>query len=340
MRRGRRALALVDDTGAPSGATVTWSSNNTWQMPITDQAGNRRLMRGYLDTTETSVTTVTVAGLPNAAYDVYVYADGDNASSARTGAYRISGAGITATTIDLTDAANTNFNATFTQATNSVGNYVKFSIVASGFTVTATPGASTGIRRAPVNAVQIVPTASPSPDFAISSTPGSQTVTQGSGTTYTVTTTALNGFAATVNLAVTGLPANATATFTPASVAGAGNATLTVTTAANTPPGSSTLTITGTSGSLTRTATAGLVVNASPPPDFSVSATPGSRSVTQGGATSYTVTSSAVNGFTGTVNLAISGLPASAMASFSPASIAGAGSATLTVTTAAKHTAR
>ena len=40
------ALALVDETGAPSGATVTWSSNNTWQTPITDQAGNRRLMRG------------------------------------------------------------------------------------------------------------------------------------------------------------------------------------------------------------------------------------------------------------------------------------------------------
>ena len=143
------------------------------------------------------------------------------ATVARTGAYRISGAGITATTINLTDAANTNFNATFTQATNSTGNYVKFSVAASGFTLTATPGASTGTRRAPVNAVQIVPTAPPpSPDFAMSSTPGSRTVTQGGGTTYTVTTTALNGFADTVDLAVTGLPANATATFTPASIVG------------------------------------------------------------------------------------------------------------------------
>ena len=170
-------------------------------------------MRGYLDTSDTSVTTVTVAGLPNAAYDVYVYADGDNASIAKTAAYRISGAGVTATTTNLTDAANTNFNTAFTQATNSAGNYVKFSIAASGFTLTATPGASAGNRRAPVNAVQIIPTASP--DFAISSTPSSGTVTQGGGTTYTVTTTALNGFADTVDLAVTGLPANATATFTP-----------------------------------------------------------------------------------------------------------------------------
>ncbi len=45
---------------------------------------------------------------------VYVYADGDNGSATRTGIYTISGAGITTTTIDLTDAANTNFSGTFT----------------------------------------------------------------------------------------------------------------------------------------------------------------------------------------------------------------------------------
>ena len=206
------------------------------------------------------MTTVTVAGLPNAAYDVYVYADGDNGTIDRTGAYRISGPGITATTLTLTDTANTNFNATFTQATNSNGNYVKFSVAASGFTLTATPGASTGTRRAPVNAVQIVPAAPPSPDFTMSSTPASRTLTQGAGTAYTVTTTALNGFAGTVDLAVAGLPANATATFTPASVAGAGNATLNVTTAAITPTGTSTLTIMGTSGAITRSASVILTV--------------------------------------------------------------------------------
>src|SRR4029453_1519431 len=91
-----------------------------------------------LDTTDTSVTTVTVAGLANSAYDVYVYADGDNNSQTRTAAYRISGTGITPTTINLTDVAGTNFSSTFTQATNSAGNYVKFSIVAGGLTFAAT----------------------------------------------------------------------------------------------------------------------------------------------------------------------------------------------------------
>jgi len=114
-------------------------------------------MKGYLDNGFEGATTITVAGLPAGAYDVYVYADGDNGGT-RTGGYRISGAGITTTTINLTDTGNTNFNGTFVQAVNSPGNYVKFSINANGFTLTATPGpASDQARRAPVNGLQIVP---------------------------------------------------------------------------------------------------------------------------------------------------------------------------------------
>jgi hypothetical protein len=153
-------LALVGETGAASGASVTWTSNNVWSTPITDQAGNRRVMKGYLDTSSSSVTTVTVAGLAAGTYDVYVYADGDNGAATRTGGYGISGAGITTTTINLTDPGGTNFNATFTPANNSNGNYVKFTVTPTGggFSLTASPGtASDGTRRAPLNAIQIVP---------------------------------------------------------------------------------------------------------------------------------------------------------------------------------------
>src|SRR5262249_44034209 len=73
------ALALADEAGAPSGATITWTANNTWSTPLVDQPGNRRMMKGYLDTSSTSVTTITVAGLVQGTYDVYVYVDGDNA---------------------------------------------------------------------------------------------------------------------------------------------------------------------------------------------------------------------------------------------------------------------
>lgn len=153
-------LALVDETGTPTGATITWASNNTWALPITDAAGDRRLMKGYLDTSPASITTVTVTGLPPRGYTVYVYADGDNASYTRSGAYTISGPGITTTRLTLTDTAHTNFSTAFTPGTNSAGNYLKFTISAGGFTLTATPADSLS-RRAPVNAVQIVPEAAP-----------------------------------------------------------------------------------------------------------------------------------------------------------------------------------
>jgi hypothetical protein len=154
-------LVLLDQTGASSGATVTWSTNGIYKLPITDTAGSNRLMRGYLDAVA-GTTTVTVAGLPvNAGgYNVYVYSDGDNASATRTGTYQISGLGLTTTSVNLTDAANTNFGGTFTPGNNSNGNYVLFTITAAatGFTITATPGASTdAFSRAPLNAIQLVP---------------------------------------------------------------------------------------------------------------------------------------------------------------------------------------
>ncbi|MGO4209965.1 SMP-30/gluconolactonase/LRE family protein [Terriglobus sp. 2YAB30_2] len=172
----------------------------------------------------------------------------------------------------------------------------------------------------------------PTPDFSISDTPSSQTVTQGNSTTYTTTVSALNGFTDTVNLSVSGLPTGATASFSPTSVSGSGSSTLSVTTATTTPAGTYTLTITGTNGTLTHTGTVTLIVQG--PSNFSISATPSSQTVTQGNSTTYTTSISAVNGFTGTTSLSVSGLPTGATASFSPTSVAGSGSSTLTVSTA------
>src|SRR5262249_17668394 len=99
------------------------------------------------------------------------------------------------------------------------------------------------------------------PDLSVSASPASQTVTQGNGTSYTVTVTPTGGFAGAVDLSISGLPAGATASFVPASLA-SGNSTLTVNTISSTPTGSFPLTITGTSGVLTHTASVTLVVNA------------------------------------------------------------------------------
>jgi hypothetical protein len=74
-------------------------------------------------------------------------------------------------------------------------------------------------------------------------------------------------------------------------------------------------------------------VTVNPAPDFSITASPSSQSTVQGGNVSYTASISPLNGFSGTVNFSLSGLPSGASASFAPASVSGSGSSTLTVTT-------
>jgi hypothetical protein len=166
------------------------------------------------------------------------------------------------------------------------------------------------------------------PDFSLSPSPASQTVVQGNPTSYGVTINPTNGFAGQVTLSVSGLPSGAAGSFSPNP--GTSTSTLSVTTAAGTPLGTFTLTITGVSGTLTHTATVTLVVST---PDFSLSASPSSKTATQGGAASYSVSISPILGFTGQVSLSASGLPTGASGSFSPNPATT--SSTLTVTTGA-----
>ena len=151
----------------------------------------------------------------------------------------------------------------------------------------------------------------------------------GSGTSYTVTVTPVNGFTGVVNFGVSGLPSGVTGSFSPSTVTGSGSTTLTVKVPTGTASGSSTLSVTATSGSLNHGGSATLSVQAAP--NYSVAVSPASRTVTVGSGTSYTVTVTPVNGFTGVVNFGVSGLPSGVTGSFSPSSVTGSGSTTLTV---------
>ena len=167
-------------------------------------------------------------------------------------------------------------------------------------------------------------------NFTLSATPASQAVMAGQSATFTATVAPSGGFTGAVDFSVTGLPSGATGTFAPPAVTGSGSASLTVATSASTPSGTYPLVIRGTSGPLTRTANVTLVVNG----DFSIAATPTSRTISRGGSTTYSITITAGQGFTGPVNLTLSGLPSRATGTFNPASLAGSGTSVLTVSTA------
>jgi hypothetical protein len=99
--------------------------------------------------------------------------------------------------------------------------------------------------------------ASPGPDFALAATTSSQTVSQGGVTgSYHVSVIDVKGFSSSINFGVSGLPAGATFSAIPASPTGADFTISTGSAGA----GSYSLTITGTGGSLTRMASATLVI--------------------------------------------------------------------------------
>ncbi|HXJ45837.1 MAG TPA: peptidase S8, partial [Candidatus Dormibacteraeota bacterium] len=117
--------------------------------------------------------------------------------------------------------------------------------------------------------------------------------------------------------------------FVPATISTSGNSSLTVTTAANTPVGSYAVTITGTTASLTHSASVTLVVTSAG--DFALSASQATVHIARGGTGTDTITVSALQGFTGSVSLRVSGMPARVTATLSATTVTGSGSSVLTV---------
>jgi len=151
------APLTVASNGGWSPVKVTWACEGVWKLGLPASSGNNILMDGYLDDYYGGTITVSVSGLadrPALGYDVIVYTDGDNGGAQRTGTYTLLGV----------SKANTdngvNFSGTFVESLS--GNYVRFrNVKATSFTLYATPsGTSDGVYRAPVNAIQIIPSTS------------------------------------------------------------------------------------------------------------------------------------------------------------------------------------
>jgi len=187
------------------------------------------------------------------------------------------------------------------------------------------------------NLVNAWPGSAPQPDFSISASPTGVTIVQGgaAGST-TITVNPVNSFNGSVNLSSSALPSGVTASFSPNPATGSSKLTLTASGTAAT--GTVILTITGTSGSLTHTASVSLTVNAAPPsPDFSLSASPNSLTIVQGGAGgNTTIALTPANGFNGSVGLAVtSALPSGVSAGFNPNPTTGNSTLTLAASSTA-----
>jgi kumamolisin len=180
---------------------------------------------------------------------------------------------------------------------------------------------------------------STTPTFTLSDSPSSLSITQGSSGTSTISVTDVGGFSGSVTLAASGLPSGVTAAFATNPTTGTSVLTLTASSTATT--GSSTVTITGTSGSLTATTTLALTVSATATPNFTISASPASLTVTQGSSGASTITITSTGGFSSATTLSASGLPSGVTAAFStnPVTPAANGTVTSTLTLTASATA-
>jgi len=147
--------------------------------------------------------------------------------------------------------SGTNRNITITPAAGQTG--------AAVITISVTDGIWTNSRSFNVGVA----------NFAVTTTPASQSVLAGNSVNFTNVLAATNG-TGTVSFDVSGLPPGASASFSPATTAGAGTNTLSVTASNSVAPGAYTLTITATDGSQFATNTVTLVVNViNPTPGWS-----------------------------------------------------------------------
>jgi hypothetical protein len=165
-------------------------------------------------------------------------------------------------------------------------------------------------------------------DFSISASPSSLTVGQAGTGAATINTAVTTGGSENVNLSATGQPSGTTVAFSPASVASGGSSTMTVNVGASTAPGDYTITVTGSAATGSHSTTVGLTVTSS---DFSISASPSSVTVTQGGNGTSTINTAITSGSAQSVSLSATGQPSGVTAAFSPASVNSGNSSTMTV---------
>jgi hypothetical protein len=213
--------------------------------------------------------------------------------------------------------------ATFSAASTSTSSTLTFVAAAtaaagvSNVTVTGKSGSLSATVTIPLTVVH-------SP-FTLTATPSSVTVAPGSAATSNIAVAPISGFTGKVTLSASGLPSGVTASFNPATATT--GSTVTFSAASNAAAGTSNITVTGVSGSSSATVTVSLTVK--PAAGFTLSVSPASLSIAQGTSGSTILSAAVQNGFSGTINITVSGVPSGVSLSFSAG---GPGSLKLTFT--------
>jgi hypothetical protein len=188
----------------------------------------------------------------------------------------------------------------------------------SVFTVTASSTAAAGVYPITINGVSGSLTASTVitvtvviPNFTLTPSAPSVTISRPGTATSTISVGAVNGFTGSVQFSLGTLPAGVTATWG----TGSGNL-LTIAAAGTAATGTFPVTVTGVSGTLKATTTVSATVVA---PSFTLAFLPASLAVPRGGSSAGTLTIGAVNGFSSAVTLTATGLPTGVTALFGSA---------------------
>ena len=214
-------------TTVPSGAT-------TGPVSVTATAGNATSTGSF---TVTAPAPPTVSGFMPTSGQV-----GTNVTISGTGFTGVAAVAFNGKPATYSIISTTQINAT-----------VPSGATTGPISVTATAGNATS-----TGSFTVLPTTAP--DFTLTATPPSQTVTRGKSTTYSVTVTGTGGFTGSVHVTVSGVPSRANASINPNNVSPGGSSTMTVNTASRTPTGTYTLKVTGTGGDLNHSTTVTLVV--------------------------------------------------------------------------------
>ena len=318
---GFAGSVTFSETGVPGGISTSFT-------PASSTTGTQLKMSVPAGTAGGSYT-VTVAGAsgtlkPTATFTLNVL----QTQTISFGAIATQKVG---TPLSLSATASSGLAVSFASTTSAV-------CAVSGTSATFLTGGACSIVASQAGNAKYAPAASVTESFTVTApsftlTPAitSGPIARGAGGTDKITINDVGGFNGAVTFSISGFPAGVTTSFSPATASFSTVLVIDVGTTAA--PGTYVATITGTSGTLKATTTISLTI---PTPDFSLTLSSAKITLTKSGsaylATSDTVTTAALNGFSGSETLKVTGAPAGLGTSFSPTSIATAGSSRLSLT--------